>query len=202
MTIFAWSGFPQYAARCIGAYVDSTRDDCIVVATRPAVPIKGMEDVCKCPVLWIEVDDTGKFMTRLPCVPDVLFVDGWSIKPFNLLRDRVRASGGVVFAMSDNNFIFSIKEVVKSLRFRMLLRRHYEGFLVPGKSGCRLMQFYGVPQELVAMGMYSADPSLFSSTFPIESRPKRIIFVGQLCDRKNIVAFAKVFLEIDLMLTL
>lgn len=95
--------------------------------------------------------------------------------------------------MVDNNFNFSFREVAKAVRFRLLLRKYYSGYLVPGLSGVRLLRFYGVPKGLIRRGMYAADGELFYDKRPILSRAKKMIFVGQLCDRKNIVPFAEEF---------
>lgn len=196
MICFAWSGFPQYGARCVGAFVKSTNEECVVIATRPKVPIEGMERLCGCRVFWIEANEEPDLKLMLGEMPRVLFVDGWGFHAFNVCRDQVRANGGKVFCMVDNNFIFSFKEVVKAVRFRFKFRGFYDGYFVPGESGVKLLGFYGVKRDMIRKGFYSADPSLFTSTKPILERPKRIIYVGQLCDRKNIVPFAEEFIRI------
>ena len=40
MICFAWDGFPQYAARCVGAFVKTTSEQVVVVGTRPDVPVE------------------------------------------------------------------------------------------------------------------------------------------------------------------
>ena len=113
------------------------------------------------------------------------------------MRDEVRASKGRVYAMVDNNFIFSVKVIVKSIRFRLMYARKYNGYMVPGNSGIKLLGFYGVPRRKIVKGMYSADSRLFRDTIPINKRDRKIIFVGQLCDRKNIIAFVNAFLNVN-----
>ena len=196
MIVFAWSGFPQYAARCVGAFAESLngRKNVMVVATRPRVPVVGMEKLCGCPVKWIEgkswdVESYGQI--------EHLFVSGWGIPAFNELRDHVRANGGKVYAMVDNNlgvgFSCRFRELVKAARFRLKFRSRYDGFFVPGKSGARLLKFYGVPESRIKVGLYSADASLFKSIKPIVERPKRILYVGQICERKNVASLVKTF---------
>lgn len=191
MIVFAWSGFLQYAARCVGAFVKATDENVVVVATRPRVPIEGMEKLCGCPVHWI--DGGVGVEERWTEDVDTLIVSGWGIPAFNQLADDVRRRGGRVICMVDNNFVFSVKEIVKAIRFRLKLRKKYDGFFVPGKSGRRLLRFYGVPDDKIAEGLYSADESLFTPGLPLSKREKMIIYVGQLCDRKNVKRMCEAF---------
>lgn len=192
MIVFAWEGFPQYAARCVGAFVKATNESVVVVATRPAVPIKGMEVLCGCPVTWI--DDGPIKLGKI----DTLFVSGWGIPAFNRLRDEVRVNGGRVIGLVDNNFIFSFKEILRAIRFRLFIRRHYDAFMVPGKSGRKLLRFYGVPDGKIKEGLYAADDTLFTPGPPLEKRPKKIIYVGQFCARKNVLRMCRAFLNAKL----
>lgn len=186
MICFAWYGYPQYAARCVGALVREVKEEVVVIATRPSVPIEGMERLSNCRVIWIEEDDPRTLARVLGEMPTVLFLSGWMCRAFNRYRDQVRAAGGVAIGMCDNNFRFSVKEVVKAIRFRMFLRNKYDGYLVPGASGVKLLRFYGVPREKIEIGMYVADATIFNDGgVAICSRPKKIIFVGRFCKQKN-----------------
>lgn len=194
MICFAWNGFPQYAARCVGELVKKTNEKVVVVATTPSVPIKGMEDVCGCEVIWVKENCTIE--EHLPFkVEDIklLIVSGWATPAFNLLSSKVKSGGGKVVAMVDNNYFFSFKEVLRAIRFRLLLKNKYDGFFVPGKSGRKLLRFYGVKDSLIKEGMYSADAKLFFSEKPLSQREKKIIFVGQLCNRKNVLRMIEAF---------
>lgn len=197
MICIAWSGFPQYAARCVGAFVRSTDEKVVVVATKPLVPIKGMEKYCGCDIKWIADDDRIDIRELLGEIPCAILVGGWGIVAFNHLRDQVRAAGGRVLVGVDNNYQFSFKEIVKAIRFRLKLRKYYDGYFVAGKSGAKLLRFYGVPAGRIQVGMYSADASLFKSTVPICERPKRMIYVGQICERKNIRRLVAAFMSVS-----
>ncbi len=190
MICFAWKGFPQYAARCVGAFVRATQKKVCVVATRPDVPIKGMERFASAPVKW--VGEADKIDIDLP---RVLFVSGWSVPVFNALARRVHASGGQVVAMVDNNFVFSFKEILKALRFRFFLRKKYDAFFVPGASGVKLLRFYGVSSNKIHTGMYAADGSLFFDGPSLNERPKRIVYVGRFNARKNVLRLADAFIK-------
>ena len=149
MICFAWDGFPQYAARCVGAFVKTTAEQVVVVGTRPDVPVEGMEQCCGCKVVWVERTDARPLAMVIGEVPRLIVLSGWSIPAFNRYRDEVRRAGGRAVAMCDNNYAFSFKECLRAIRFRLLFRGKYDGFFVPGKSGVKLLRFYGVPQEKI-----------------------------------------------------
>ncbi len=193
MICFCWDGFPQYAARSICAYAKKTDERIVVVATRPGVPIKGMEESCGCEVYWIDYDEKRRVCDIVGEMPRYIFLGGWNIPVFVRFRNEVRASGGHVIAMCDNNFMFSPKECVRALRFRLMFRRKYDGYFVPGASGVKLLRFYGVPPEKIATGMYSADSALFMDGLPLDKRGKKMIYVGQFIERKNVRRLVQAF---------
>lgn len=212
MICFTWSGFPQYAARCIKAVVRATDERIVVVGTKPKVPVVGMEAICGCEVQWIDQDDGRAICDICREMPRVLFSSGWSIGAFNRFCNQVRSSGGKVVAMCDNNWMLGLdggirvrwlfnilKELMKSIRFRIFFRSRYDLFFVPGESGKRLLRFYDVEEERIFTGMYSADADLFSCNVPLAERPKRMIFVGRYVEQKNVMrlieGFARAILE-------
>ena len=197
MIVFAWEQFPQYAARAIGAFAKATTERVLVVATRPNAPVMGMEKIVGCPVVWINGhDDMRRIEEVVGAIPRAIFTTGWSVRPFNLYRDQVRANGGKAFAMVDNNFQLGWKDWLKNLRFQVFYRRKYDGYLVPGASGMKLMRFYGVPSSKVRQGFYSADETLFFSNKPLQKRMNRIVFVGQFIKRKNVIRLCSAFMNI------
>lgn len=202
MIVFAWKGFPQYAARCVGAFARDTAERICVIATRPKVPIDGMGELCGCPLLWIDDD---------ACLDDILgwlgtekvttlVVSGWAVPAFNRLTAHVRQDHGRIICMIDNNLdVDGIRkrftEMIKGLRFRIGFRGKFDGFLVPGRSGRRLLRFYGVPENRIAEGMYAADGMLFHDGPPLRERPKKILYVGQFIERKNVRRLVQAFVK-------
>lgn len=193
MICFCWNGFPQYAARCVGAFVAQSSEEVVVVATRPMVPVLGMENLCKCRVIWLEEGAKDVVGLEARDVSSVI-VSGWMNPAFNRFTFRVKKSGGLVVAMVDNNYIFSIKEVVKAIRFRAVLKQKYDRYLVPGASAKRLLKFYGVKEKDIRTNLYSADASVFFNGEDLDQRPRQIVFVGQLCARKNVVTLLDAFM--------
>lgn len=194
---FAWAGFPQYAARCVGAFVRATGLECVVTAIRPDAAL-GMEDVCGCKVIWTK---SGAPVVGYPELEGVthLFVTGWFLPQYNELVRKVRREGGRVISFVDNDASVGsslrdgIRAVLKKIRFRLFVSRMFDGYIVPGRSGRRLLEGYGVPPDRIWEGMDCADETLYHDGAPLEDRPKRIIYVGQYIPRKNIVAMAEAF---------
>ena len=197
MICFSWLGFPQYGARCVRAFVRTTTERVVVVASRPDVPIKGMEAISECEVYWVGLNDVVSLKDLLGEVPRVLTVPGWRFPLFNRFRDEVHEAGGSVIAGIDNNFLMTPKTFVKMLQFRLLYKKKYEGFWVPKKSGYRLMRFYGVPDHKIYTGSYSSDETLFMDGEPLAKRAKKILYVGRFIPLKNIDRLCRAFLSVD-----
>lgn len=207
MIIFAWSGFPQYAARCVGAFVKSTNEEVVVVATRPKVPVKGMEVLSNCRVFWVDHQDDDCSVIEKINKDTILIISGWAIKPFNVLRNRVLSVGGRVYVMNDANYlsyhmrsVLSLKNWValflqwaRGIQYRKKFRNLFSGYFVPGRSGHILARCYGVPESRIVEGMYAADPSLFYSDRDLIERDKKIICVGRFCGTKNVINVCRAF---------
>lgn len=195
MIVFCWKGFPQYAARCIRAFVQQTTEDVVVIGSAPDVPIQGMAALVGCPVYWVDEDDTQvNIQTLVGEMPTHLFLSGWSVKSFMRMADDVRATGGKVIGMIDTHHVFSLKQCLRALRFRLCFRRKYDAYLVPGKSSIDTLRFFGVAPTQIVTGMYAADATLFTDGGDLTQRPKTIVYVGRLCERKNVRGLCKAFI--------
>ena len=177
------------------AFVESTDEEVVVVATPPRVPIAGMDEICGCRVVWVPDGDSRKLGELLGGrLPRVLTVPGWLLGNYNRYAEEVRAAGGRVIAGLDENFAgFGLKQLLKALRFRLFLRRRFDGFWVPGRSGVRLLRFYGVPETKIFTNLYAADGALFCDGDPLVKRAKRIVYVGQFVARKNVLRMCRAF---------
>ncbi len=205
MVCFVWDGFPQYAARCIRAFVERVDERVVVLATQPSVPVRGMEEVCGCRVVWINYDKVS-LRHWVGEIPRVIFVSGWKIAAFNRFCEEVRMNGGQAVCMCDNSWELSpcafgslrwwqavIRECIKAIRFRVLLRRKFNAFFVPGRSAVRLLSFYGVQREKIATGMYAADAALFRNGKPLPLRERKMLYVGRFIERKNVRRLLEAF---------
>lgn len=194
---FSWNGLPQYAARLIRAAIDAVGEDCVVVGSRPLVPVEGMEEALGQPVHWV---DPGRPVTWRGLgldVPRVYFQSGWAYPAFSALGAEVRRAGGRVVGMSDANWRGDFRQMVLgALAFRLRYRRHFDAMLVPGRQAARLMGWFGLPPERVSCGMYGAEPGLFGGGPPLCERPPAFLFVGQFIARKGVLDLAEAFVRI------
>lgn len=193
MIAIGWEGFPQYGARCIAELVRNCSEKIIVLATRPSVPIQGMEQLAGCPVVWLSSNDKRSVVELCGEMPRFMSVPGWSSPLFERLRKEVKVSGGVVACGSDNNYMLTFKNVLNAIRFRLFIRHKFDYAFVPGKSGRKLMRFLGMPDKCVVEGCYSADATLFCDGKPLPEREKKIIYVGQFIERKNVRRLVQAF---------
>lgn len=193
---FSWNGLPQYAARLIaGAF----REHAVlypVVGSRPTVPVRGVEEALGQPVHWVDASQYVSWAQLGLPVPKVYFQSGWAYPAFNSLGDEVRANGGKVCLLMDNNWKGNFRQMLGAPWFRLFQRHKFDAVLVPGKSGRRLARWYGIPGHAIFEGMYGADPSLFFDGPPLAERPKRIIFVGQYIERKGCIPLARAFASV------
>lgn len=190
---FGWSGLPDYAARCIRAVMD-TRDERIdIVATRPRVPIEGMERSLGKEVNWLEDGHLTLNWSDLDLPrPDIFFQGGYYLPALRALGAEARASGGKVVLMSDNNWQGTMRQrFVDPLRHRLLLRWRFDAVMTPGKSGTQYGAHLGY--QRIVSGMLGADPRLFNGGDSLCSRPKTFLFAGRLIKLKNVLGLVRAF---------
>ncbi|MBT6256203.1 MAG: glycosyltransferase family 4 protein [Alphaproteobacteria bacterium] len=195
---FAWPELPEYAAHCIRAVGIGRSIPPTVIATRPKVPLKHVEDVLGASAYWIEQNTTGKvtWASLGLKIPDIFFIGGYATPSFNRLADEARAAGSAVIVMVDNNLPPpSLSRLARSLYHRIFRRRHYDGIFVPGKSGRKLARSWGYSDNHITEGLYGANPVQFNGGDPLADRPKDIIFVGQFIERKHVLGLVKAFMR-------
>lgn len=193
--IFAWSGLPDYAARCIRAVIDRHPGRVAVVGTQPNVPIKGMEQSLGQPVYWIDGDRTDLSWGKLGLPsPALFFQGGYFLPAFRALGAECRANGGSVVGQSDATWQGFWRQVLLDpIRHRLLLRRKFDGWWVPGGSGLRHARIMGYPTGRTQIGMLGADPALFNGGVHLSQRSKRLLFVGRLEPIKNVLGLVNAF---------
>ena len=205
MICFTWWGLTQYAARAIEAFNKVSKEPVCVVATRPrSSPVKGMEQILTCPLVWVDKNDVD-FIDKLPEVPRLLFVSNWNLPCWQYLERIVKNNGGKTVAMIDTNYkSFGmgngrlkafLRQLAWIMRFRFSIRRRFDRFFVVGASGQKLMCICGVSKDRVSIGLYGADSSLFCDGALLTDRPKRIIYVGQFINRKNVRRMIEAFIR-------
>ncbi|MBF9024373.1 glycosyltransferase [Rhodobacterales bacterium HKCCD6035] len=193
---FLWIELPDYAARSL-AYLASAIDDKYnvnIIATRPSVPIEGMDEVLGNKLYWIPFDSEPCWSDLGLPVPDILFVAGYNYLPFKTLHFEVLERGVTTVLMSDENWAGGVRcHVFEPIRHRIFFRSKFDAVMVPGSSGARLAHRLGYEYREIFEGLYGADPNLFYSRQPLLEREKKLIFVGQLNRRKDVARLADAF---------
>ncbi len=197
LVAFSWNGLPQYAARLLRAAIVEVGQPCVVIGSRPSVPIQGVEEALGQSIRWVDARQPVTWSELGLAVPDIYFQSGWAYPAFSALGKEVKSRGGKVCLLMDNNWRGDLRQFLGALWFRIFKRRLFDMALVPGKSARRLARWYGIPNENIWEGMYGADPQLFFSGAPLAERPRRIIFVGQYIHRKQCLQLAQAFIQIS-----
>ena len=97
--------------------------------------------------------------------------------------------------MSDGNTASRLLSILRGVKFRLMYRRKYDGFFVPGREGASLVKSFGYDDNHIAPGVYAADESLFYDGELMSKREKRIIFVGRMHPVKNVLRLCEAFLK-------
>jgi hypothetical protein len=193
---FSWNGLPQYAARLLKAAIDRFGPDCIVVGSKPSVPIEGMEEILGASLHWVDAEKPILWSDLGLPVPSIFIQSGWAYPAFSALGRAVKERGGVVIGLSDANWRGDLRQLVLGpIAFRALYRRRFDAMIVPGLQAARLMRYFGMPATRVRLGMYGADPDLFNGGAELTCRPRTFLFVGQFVARKNVLGLANAFLK-------
>ncbi len=191
--VFSWNELPVYGARLIKAGIDNSNYHISVIATPPTIPIKGMEDILEQKLLWIDKKGVSRWHELNMEVPDFFFQAGWYVESFVSLGKEVKEKGGKVILLSDNCMKNSLRQWLGSIYYRLILNKYFDGVWVPGKSGMRLFNFFGVENDKIFDGLYGIDPISFPVGESLEKRNKSFIFVGKLTNEKGIPQLIRVF---------
>lgn len=182
-----WEGLPMYAAREIRGLAAFGNLSVTVVGSRPPFPTAEIDRASPFPIHWFDgSSDRPSWADVTPRVPDIVFSSGWAFPLCKRLAAEAKQRGRPVVCMADNRRRHTVRQLLGAVRFRLGLRRRFDGFFVPGRGGRRLMRFFGVPDAHVREGLYGADAALFNAVTPASGRSKTILFVGQMIDRKGV----------------
>jgi len=193
MIAISWSGLPVYGARLIRAGIKRLGQPVAVIATKPEIPIKGMEEILGQKIHWIDGSDVYSWEQLYLPVPDIFFQAGWFVPSFNNLGKEVKCNGGKVICLIDNYWENNLRQWLGAVYFRLVYKRWFSAYWVAGKSGKRLLRFFGVSSSRIYQGLYGADPQCFSPGPTLTQRPKQLIYVGRFIPEKGISTLAKAF---------
>ncbi len=133
--------------------------------------------------------------------PDFIYLGGWSYKPYIKLVKTLKVKNSVIGF--DNQYNGSIKQIIGSLYFRIILKPLFKSAFVPGIQQERFAKKLGFKQAFIAQGAYCCDTELFSKYYDETKEikktnfPKRFLFVGRYASEKGISLLWECFTEIQ-----
>ena len=197
LVVVTWSGLTKYAVCCLKEYIRQTTDRVVVISRRTRFPAEGLEASLGQPVIWVDDDDPRHLSDVVGSMPKVLVASGWDSACFLRWAKEVKAAGGRTIVTPDEAWMgWSVKELLRMIRWRVRFNRLYDKVFCCGAGGRRLFRFYGVSDDRIAEGAYAADPAVFYDGKPLPQREKKMIYVGQLNERKNVMRMVAAFKKV------
>ena len=180
-----WEGFPP-CGLMIKRVSDRFGEDLVVMGTRAAVPFEGLEQELGRKIIWL--DSPNDIWERRHEFADrnLIIHTGWVHKGWLKFDRWMKARGATIVFAADNSFKGNLRQAIGAIWFRLLLRRHFDAAIVPGRTSRRLLEFLGMPPTRIFEGYYGAYEGLYHAGPPIESRAREFLFVGQLIERKGV----------------
>lgn len=182
----AWSGLPPYAAYCLAELARVYPGKLTILGTQADVPHQGIEEKIGREVHWLSRNESYTWAQLGLPRPDHFIHTGWAYPAFNSLGAQVRRAGGKRYSMIDTIWYGTLRQWIGLLYFRLVYRRWFDAVLVPGRAGRRFCRRMGMPDARIFEGLYGANPEIFSPGPPLAERPKRMLFVGRLIERKSV----------------
>lgn len=189
----SWSGIPVYAARLLHEAVKKSNFPIVILGVNPQMPIEETESIIGQKVYWVGKKSVTSWSDLSLPVPDIFFQAGWFIPSFNNVGREVKQNGGKVVCLIDNRWKNNLRQWIGAIKFRLFYRNRFFAVWVPGKSGTKLLRFFGMLSSKIYQGLYASDSECFQPGAPLHKRPKQFIFVGRLSYLKGIPALAKAF---------
>jgi glycosyltransferase involved in cell wall biosynthesis len=182
--VVAWLGLPVYGARELKRVLNRYGSRISIVATDGPFARERIESELGSRAVWIEPDSPCTWDDLGISPPQVFVQTGWAYPAFNSLGAAVKSRGGRVVLMADNSDKRTLRQWLGRIVYRVRYRRFFDAALVPGQSAARLLRSLGADPSRIFTGLYGADSEIFAPGPPLLQRPKRILFVGALIERK------------------
>jgi glycosyltransferase involved in cell wall biosynthesis len=167
--------------------------------SQPKAVEDSVEDLIGQPVYWISAYGERVRWRDIGLQPPDLFIQGGHSNfqsAFASLGNDCKRHGGRVVLASDHNWQGTLKQrYLERLRYQLILRKKFDAVFVPGSSGRLYYREMGVAENRIYEGLYGADPAIFSYDDKV-NRVNRLLFIGQLIERKNISRLCSAFLNV------
>lgn len=122
---------------------------------------------------------------------DVFICAGWHNKEQLDFVKKISKKNKIIVLLADNSFKQNLRQFIGMIYFRLFLKKYFNFAFVPGKSGTKLMRYFGFRSNDILDKSYGASGLIFKYEKPINERNKEFLFVGQLINRKGITELIK-----------
>ena len=187
-----WEGFP--VCGLILREVIKNHPEIEIIATRPKVPFKDLEISLNKEINWLNDDFGSSYLIKNFSDKNLFIHTGWNNKEILKYGDYIRKNNNAkVYVSVDNDLRLSLRQVIGSIYYRLILKSKFDGALVPGINSKKLMRFLGMNPKNIYIGLYGAYEGIFKSTKLILDRNDEFLYVGQLTKRKSIDLLVNAF---------
>ena len=183
---FVWHGLPAYGAHLIRSAIATDRAAISVVATRPPFSVKPVNEILPDLVQWHGADKPISWSDVQGGLPDLAIITGWGFPFCQRLAKEAAAAGVPVVTMSDNRWRGDLRQKCGKFAFQLLYGKIFSGGWVPGASGARLLQAFGMRPDRIFLCLYGCNPAVFKPAVPLAARGQKIVFVGKMDARKGV----------------
>lgn len=127
-----------------------------------------------------------------------VFITGWANNKINQLVSYFLKNKVKLVLLSDQPKKNNIKQGIGKLFFKFYLNK-FENIVVPGRAGLELMLYYGIKEEKVKTGLYTATEKVFNDAKTNRDLkidyPRAFLFDGQFIKRKGVKFLINEYLE-------
>jgi glycosyltransferase involved in cell wall biosynthesis len=124
---------------------------------------------------------------------EIIYVCNRREKKYLKLALYARRKGTIVIGQSDEQFYGTFRQYIKKALSYFLYIRYFDYMMVPGYYQYEFMRFLGFKKEVILIGAYTADTSLFGEFYlnnkkninqEIRLSKKRMLYLGRLeCEK-------------------
>ena len=195
--IFLWHEIPAYAAYQLNYIIKKSPHNIYVITNN--IISKQIKKILKKNIFSLKNISQKKKIDKiiLDRKPRIVFSSGWRykyIQNFILYLKRINADLKVI-SMIDNNFKNNLRQKFGKIYFKFFLNKNFDFFWVPGKSSRKLLNYYGVKNNLIFENLYNINQNIFNNKIELHRRKDNFIFVGQCIERKNFNILVSSFIK-------
>lgn len=117
---------------------------------------------------------------------DVIYISGWSDEVYLRAARILKAEGVMVVAGCDNQYRFTIRQIMGSLAARWFLHSAIDVLWVSGDRAKSLAWKLGFRGDQCWEGVYCCDLKLFSTGTSLGEANSRFLYVGRYAERKGL----------------